>query len=153
MLDAVVAAADGVTRAIEAEPDVWLTDVDAGRAVSGTLEGSGSIDVTGWRGSSEYAAGGQYKSYGEKLFLDLDGYTTAGLSLSGSVVVTRHSLDYGTNGKVEDASRSTRYVGSVVASGAVSGNFVVDVHANASGTTLWSCGVINDEETGAGRCF
>lgn len=153
VLDSVVAATEAVFDAIEADPDTWLMTVDEGVEVSGTLDATGSIDVTGWRSSSDHTGGAQYQAFGEKLFLDLDAYTTTGLSLSGSVVVTRHSLDYGTGGKIEDASRSTRYVGSVVANGAVQGNFVVDVHANASGNTLWTCGLINDQETGSGRCF
>ncbi len=157
VLDAVVESTDAVVAAVEADPDTWLVVADTGTEVSGTLEGSsgGSIQVSGWRSTMEYIPGeAQYLAFAEKLFLEMDGFpTSAGVSVSGSLVVTRHSLDYGTNEKIDDASRLTHYAGNVVAAGAASGQFVVDVHANASGTTLWTCGFINDEETGSGRCY
>ncbi len=155
-MDAVVQATEAVVEAIEADPDTWLVPVATGTEITGTFEGAAGsqINVTGWRSTSEYLPGqAQYLAFAEKLFLDLDGYAAAGLSLSGSVVVTRHSLDYGAGDKIDDASRLTHYVGSVVANGPVQGSFTVDVHANASGNTLWTCGVINEEETGSGRCY
>jgi hypothetical protein len=156
ILDAVVASADSVDAAVEADPDMWLVDASTGTEVVGTLEGSsgGTIDVSGWRSTMEYVPGeSQYLAYAEKLFFDIEGFNLGAVSLSGSLVVTRHSLDYGTNDKIDDTSRTTHYVGTVVANGDVTGDFTVDVHANASGTTLWTCGTINDEETGSGACF
>jgi hypothetical protein len=155
VLDAIVQSSDAVVAAVEDDPDTWQVDVATGIEIAGTLdESGGTIDVTGWRSSMEYLPGqSQYLNFAEKLFLDLSGFNAAGLSVTGSVVVTRHSLDFGTDDKIDDASRTTHYAGNVVTNGSVQGSFVLDVHANATGTTLWTCGVINAEETGSGRCY
>lgn len=155
VLEAVVQATDQVIDAVESEEETYLTPVATGSTIAGDVSGSsGTASVTGWRSSMEYVPeNSQYLNFAEKLFIDLDGFAAAGVSLSGNLVVTRHSLDFGTNDSIDDASRMTHYVASVVASGTVQGNFIVDVHANASGTTLWTCGTINDETTGSGACF
>jgi hypothetical protein len=155
VLDAVVLSADQVVDAIESDEATYLTPVATGSTVAGDVSGSsGTASVSGWRSSMEYVPGdSQYLNFAEKLFVDLDGFTAGGVTLSGNLVVTRHSLDYGTGNSIDDASRMTHYVASVVAAGTVQGNFTIDVHANASGTTLWTCGTINDETTGSGACF
>lgn len=155
VLDAVVQSSDRVVNAMNDDPDSWLVTVGTGSEISGTFdEGSGQIDVSGWRGAMEYVPGeSQYLNFAEKLFMSFDGFAAGEISLTGTVVVTRHSLDYGTNDKIDDASRTTHYAGSVVTNGSVQGSFVIDVHANATGTTLWTCGVINEEETGSGACY
>ena len=69
--------------------------------------------------------------------------------------MTRHSLDFTTKGSktVSDASRTAVYLGTVTVSGGVNGEFSLDVHNRTSGGLEWTCGRINNDETGRGPCY
>jgi hypothetical protein len=156
ILDGVVKATDTVLKTIEDDSSTFLLPADQGFEVQGTVEDptGGTIQVSGWRSTVDYVPGGaQYLSLSEKLFLDVTTFNVNGLSLSGDLVVTRHSLDYGSGESIEDSNRTTHYAATLVASGAQQGNFVVDVNSNATGVVLWTCGVVNDEEVGLGACY
>jgi hypothetical protein len=154
VLDAVVASTDAVFKAIE-EDEMWLMPLTEGFEVSGTLTGSGSVQVTGWRHAvNEESSTGFHLVFSEKLNMQYSSYASGAVVLNGLVTLTRHSHDFGQAGaQVDDASRMTSYRGAVAASGEVAGSFEVDVHTFAAGTTLWTCGLVNDEEQGNGPCF
>ena len=156
VLDAVVEVADTTFRAID-EDDTWLTPgAEEGFAVSGTLtnEIGGSLTAGGWRTTAQNDdGGGIHLSFGERVVVELSQWEAAGALLSGRMSVTRHSLDYGpSGGNIEDASRTTRYQAQLSSEGSAEGSFTVDVHAFASGTTLWTCGIVNETEVEFGRC-
>jgi hypothetical protein len=56
-------------------------------------------------------------------------------------------------GNIEDANRTTTYVGTVELTGDLAGVYALDIHAQATGSTLWTCGTINDDEIGFGACY
>jgi hypothetical protein len=156
MVNAVVEVADVAFRAVE-EDETWLADATIGSDISGMLsnEIGGSMTVGGWRTSSQYDnQGGVHLTFGERLVIQLNQWEGAGVLMTGTLSLTRHSLDHGpSGGDIEDASRTTRYLGQFDAEGAAEGSFAVDIHAFASGTTLWTCGTVNDEDVEFGRCF
>jgi hypothetical protein len=154
VLDAVVASADAVFRTVEAD-STWLMAIEDGFEVTGTLTGDGSITVTGWRHAvAEESSNGYHLVFSEKLDLQYTSWSGSPVVLNGLVTVTRHSHDFGpAGGQIEDASRMTTYRGAVAASGEVTGSFELDVHTFAAGTTLWTCGLVNEEEQGNGPCY
>ena len=157
MLDAVVEVADTTFRAID-ENEAWLAPgAEAGFDISGSLsnEIGGSLTIGGWRTTSQNDDGaGIHLAFGERVVVEVSQWEAAGVLLSGRMSVTRHSLDYGpSGGNIEDASRTTRYLAQVSGEGAAEGSFTVDVHAFASGSVLWTCGVVNETEIEFGRCF
>jgi hypothetical protein len=156
VLDAVVEVADLAFRTVE-EDETWLAPAAEGSDISGSLTNSigGSLTAGGWRNSTQHEnSGGVHLTFGERMVIELNQWEAAGILLSGRLSLTRHSLDYGPpGGNIEDASRTTRYLGQVDGEGEASGSFAVDVHAFASGSTLWTCGTINDVEIEFGRCY
>jgi hypothetical protein len=157
-LDGVAAAARALFDAVEADPDTWLTDLDGGQQVNGTLQGQqgGTLTATGWRLATQQDAGDGFHSlYAERLFLGLNGFSTGELAISGTLLLKRHNLDFGPPGGtvIDDVSRTTVYYGSILTTGSVSGTFDIDVHSFAAGTTEWACGTVNGEDYGQGACF
>lgn len=157
VLDAVVAVADTTFRAID-DNETWLAPgADAGFDISGSLsnEIGGSLTAGGWRTTAQNDnGGGVHLAFGERVVLELSQWEAAGVLMSGRMSVTRHSLDYGpSGGDIEDASRTTRYQAQLSAEGGAEGSFTVDVHAFASGSVLWTCGLVNETEIEFGRCF
>jgi hypothetical protein len=156
VLDGVVKATDLVLATIDDDQGTYLIEVEQGFEIDGTVQDTtgGTIQVSGWRSSADYAPGdAQYQTLSEKLFLDVTTFNAGGVVLSGDLVVTRHSVDYGTATNIEDSNRTTHYAASLTASGSQSGNFVVDVNSNATGVVQWTCGVVNEEEMGNGACY
>jgi hypothetical protein len=159
VLDAVVETADGLFTTIETDT-TWqlaITDPEVkGFQLDGELVNGdgGTLKAFGWRNTTQFDnESGTYLSFGEKLFVDLASWNANGMNLTGRLVITRHSMDFGPSGSLNDVSRTTRYVGSITAEGAVSGSFDLDVNASASGKTLWTCGVINGEGVELGECY
>lgn len=156
LLDALTAASAEVFTAVENEPG-WLSFEAEGARVEGTIDNGegGLIDVRGWRTAAEQeTAEGYHIAFSEKLFLEFLRYPSEGLLVSGQIVLTRHAHDFGPpGGVISDANRTTVYRGELSTVGDVDGTFTVDVHAQATGTELWTCGQINDAEIGVGACF
>ncbi len=159
VVDALTLATEQIYAAIDKD-GTWLISVDEGSEVKGSLEsaGGGSLKAAGWRTGGSHSTDTNYHlGFSERLVLDFTNYLVAdsGVSLSGRVVMTRHSLDIGPMGgnTISDANRTTVYAGTVTASGAASGSFAVDVHGQAAGTLVWTCGTVNDEGFGVGACY
>jgi len=157
VLDAVVEVADTVYQTID-DDQTWLSPAAGdGFDISGSITNDigGSLTAGGWRASAENDnAGGLHLAFAERVVVELSQWEAAGVLMSGRIGITRHSLDYGpSGGDIEDASRTTRYQAQLSGQGAAEGTYVVDVHAFASGTTLWTCGLVNDTEIEFGRCY
>lgn len=160
VVDALVEATTQVYQAIDAD-STWIISVDEGSEVIGTVTspGGGELKVVGWRHGAEHATEANYHLvFVERLVLDFNQFlpTNAGITLTGQVIMTRHSLDVGpVDGEsITDASRTTVYQGNVIGGGDVSGSFAVDIHGQASGLLTWTCGTVNDEPyRGVGACY
>jgi hypothetical protein len=155
VLDAVVETTDTMFNAIDSDMS-WQVAADPGIEILGQLVNAnqGTLDAFGWRHTSQYDNNsGTFVAFGEKLFVTVSGWNANEMLLSGQLIITRHSMDYGPAGTINDVSRTTRYVGSLSTEGKVEGTFDIDVNAMASGNTLWTCGVINGEGVEHGECF
>jgi hypothetical protein len=155
VVDAVLVAQDQIHQAVLADPATWTVPVSEGVDIAGRLEGVGSVDVTGWRLDKEEAAGsGFHRVFGEKLFLTFNGYAALDVTLSGSLVATTHSLDFGqTDTAFEDLEQTNTYVGVLTVAGGLSGSFQLDVNGMTTNNTQWTCGTINGEPFGGGHCY
>ncbi len=160
VLDAVVFATDDLIDVIEAEGSTWIVAVEPpapGFEINGSLtnEAGGTMTAFGWRNTAQRDNGsGTYLGFTEKLFVDLNQWNSNGMLLTGKLVVSRHYMDFGPpGGALDDVSRTTRYLATITAEGDVKGNFEVDVHAQAGGTTLWTCGVVNGAGVEHGPCY
>ena len=154
VVDAITVAAAQVYNAIETD-STWLVNSAAGAEVAGTLTGAGEMNVVGWRtGAEQSAMNGYHLSFAERLELTFNNWPAADVTLNGSMVLTRHSLDLGPDEtQITEASRTTVYQGQVTATGSATGSFNIDVHGSASGNLLWTCGTVNDEPYGVGACY
>jgi len=155
VLDAIIFASDSLFDAIETD-ETWRTTADQGIELQGEINiDSGSLTAFGWRNTVQHdTASGTYLANTEKLFVTLNQWASNGMLLNGSLVLTRHTMDFGpVGGNIDDASRTTWYLSDVITSGGVEGSFAVDVHANAAGATVWTCGTVNGSEIEHGACY
>ena len=155
VVDAVLVAQDQIHQAVLADPATWTVPVMEGVDIAGTLEGVGSVDVSGWRQDKEETAGsGFYRVFGEKLFLTFNNYAALDVTLSGLLVATTHSIDFGkTDAAFEDLNQTNSYVGILTVGGALPGSFQLDVNGITTNNTQWTCGTINGEPYGGGHCY
>ena len=157
VLDAVVASTDAVFSAIDGDMTTWITDVETGQDINGELVNAegGTLMAFGWRNNAQYDNGQNlHVSFGEKLFMTMNQWNANGMNITGTLVVTRHHMDFGPSGSdISDAHRKTSYLGTMSTTGEVEGSFDVDVHAQAAGSTVWTCGLIGEAEIEHGACF
>ena len=155
IVDAVLAVQDEVHQTVVSNPMTWTTPSTEGLEIGGTLEGVGSVDVKGWRlDKDEVASTGLHRVFGEKLFFKFNNYAALDVNLNGSVVTTTHSLDFGqTDAAYDNLNESNSYVGVLTVGGALEGSFQIDVNGMTTNNVPWSCGTVNGEPYGAGKCY